>query len=76
MGDYIILLKSVEPFIACYVIEGASYLAHQKLTKFSDKVRTTPELWNQLIENSKTGEVLSITGNPHLKTIIDEIFDI
>ncbi|MHA1511533.1 MAG: tetratricopeptide repeat protein [Promethearchaeota archaeon] len=76
MGDYIILLKSVEPFIACYVIEGASYLAHQKLTKFSDKVRTTPELWNQLIENSKTGEVLSITRNPHLKTIIDEIFDI
>ena len=76
MGDYIILLKSLEPFIACYVIEGPSYWAQQKLTKFSNKVRSTPEIWNQLIEYSKTGEIVTPKGNPHLKAIITEIFDI
>ena len=76
MGNYIILLKSLEPFFACYVIEGPSYFAQQKLTKFSEKVRTTPEIWNWLIEFSNTGEALSITGNPHLKAIITNIFDI
>ncbi|MHA1475857.1 MAG: hypothetical protein ACTSQ5_11810, partial [Promethearchaeota archaeon] len=76
MGDYIILLKSLEPFIACYVIEGASYLAQQKLTRFSEKIRTTPEIWNQLIEYSKTGEIVTPQGNPHLKAIISEVFDL
>ncbi len=76
MGDYIILLKSIEPFTACYVIKGPSYLAQQKLTRFSSKVRTTPEIWNQLIEYSKTGEIVTPKRNPHLKAIISEIFDI
>ena len=76
MEDYIILLKSVEPFIACYVIKGPSYLAQQKLTRFSNKIRTTPEVWNQLIEYSKTGEILTTKRNPHLKAIIAEIFDL
>lgn len=76
MGDYIILLKLVEPFIACYVIEGPSYLAQQKLTKFSNKVRTTPEIWDQLIESNKTGELITAKRNMHLKAIITEIFNI
>ncbi len=76
MGDNIILLKPLEPFTACYVIKGPSYLAQQKLTKFSEKVRTSPEVWNRLIEYSKTGEILTINGNPHLIAIITEIFDL
>jgi len=76
MGEYIILLKPLEPFTACYIIKGPSYLAQQKLTRFSEEVRTTPEIWNQLNEYSKTGEILTIKGNPHLKTIITEIFDL
>ncbi len=76
MGEYIILLKLLEPFIACYVIKGPSYLAQQKLTRFSEKVRNTPEIWNRLNEYSKTGEILTIEGNPYLKEMITEIFDI
>jgi tetratricopeptide (TPR) repeat protein len=76
MGEYIIILKSIEPFTACYVIEGASYLAQQKLTKFSNKIRTTSEIWDQLIESNKTGELISTKRNKHLKTIINEIFAI
>ncbi len=76
MGEYIILLKPLEPFNACYVIKGPSYLAQQKLTRFSEKIKTTPEIWNRLIEYTKTGEVLTIKGNPHLKEIITEIFEL
>jgi len=76
MGENTILLKSLEPFNACYVIKGPSYLAQQKLTRFSEKIKTTPEIWNRLIEYSKTGEVLTIKGNPHLKEIITEIFEL
>jgi len=76
MGENTILLKPLEPFNACYVIKGPSYLAQQKLTRFSEKIKTTPEIWNRLIEYSKTGEVLTIEGNPHLKEIIAEIFEL
>jgi len=74
MGAFIIILKSLEPFTACYVIEGASYLAQQKLTKFSNKIRNTPEIWDQLIKFNKTGEIISTKKNILLKAIIDEIF--
>jgi len=76
MGENTILLKPLEPFNACYVIKGPSYLAQQKLTRFSEKIKTTPEIWNRLIEYSKRGEVLTIKGNPHLKEIITEIFEL
>ena len=46
------------------------------MTKFSNKIRTTPEIWDQLIEFNKTGELLTIKKNKHLKAIITEIFDI
>ncbi len=74
MGDYIIILKTIEPFTVCYVIQGTSYLAQQKLTKFSNKIRNTPEIWDQLIKFNKTGEIISTKRNILLKAIIDEIF--
>jgi len=74
MGDYIIILKTIEPFTACYVIQGTSYLAQKKLTKFSNKIRNTPEIWDQLIKFNKTGEIISTKRNILLKAIIDEIF--
>ena len=74
MGDYKILLKSLEPFIVCYVIQGQSYLAQQKLTQISDKVRTTPEIWNLLRNSIKTGETLKSSKVPHLQALINEIF--
>ncbi len=76
MGGYIIILKTLEPFTVCYVIEGTSYLAQQKLTKFSNKIRTTPEIWDQLMEFNKTGEIITTKRNPLLKVIINEIFDL
>ena len=74
MGEFIILLKQINSFIVCYVIKGSSYLAQQKLTNFSKKVRTTPEIWYTLNEYSKTGEVLTVKENPYLKFLIKKIF--
>ena len=75
MGEYKILFKSLEPFIVCYVIQGQSYLAQQKLTRFSDRVRTTHEIWDRLQNSIKTGETLKGNRIPHLQTLINEIFD-
>ncbi|QEE14396.1 tetratricopeptide repeat protein [Promethearchaeum syntrophicum] len=74
MGENIILLNPIERFTACYVIKGPSYLAQQKLIRFSERIRATPEIWNRLNEYSNTGEILLAKENPPLKTIIDEVF--
>jgi tetratricopeptide (TPR) repeat protein len=74
IGENIILINPVEPFLACYVIKGQSYPALQKLTRFSKAIRENSEIWQALEKSVKTGEVLDLNKPPALKTVINEIF--
>lgn len=35
-GEYTVLMKSVDPFLVCYLFKGQSFLAKQKLAYFAD----------------------------------------
>jgi tetratricopeptide (TPR) repeat protein len=70
-----ILIHPVESFLVCYVIEGQSYPALKKLTKFTEMIRENSEIWQALEKSVKTGEVLDLNKPPALKTVIDEIFE-
>ncbi|MFW9942220.1 MAG: tetratricopeptide repeat protein [Candidatus Thorarchaeota archaeon] len=74
IGENTILVKPLEPFLACYVIKGQSYPALQKLSRFSEAIRENPEIWQALNKSVKTSEMLELDKPPVLKTVIDEIF--
>lgn len=74
IGENTILINPVEPFLACYVIKGQSYPALQKLTRFTEAIKTNSEIWEALNKSIKTSEILELDKPPILKTIISEIF--
>ncbi|MFX1346756.1 MAG: tetratricopeptide repeat protein [Promethearchaeota archaeon] len=74
IGENIILINPIEPFLTCYVIKGQSYPALQKLTKFTEAIRDNSEIWLALEKSVKTNEMLELDKSPVLKTIISDIF--
>jgi tetratricopeptide (TPR) repeat protein len=74
IGENTILIDPVEPFLTCYVIKGQSYLALQKLTRFTEAIRGNSEIWQSLNKSVKTSEMLELEKPSALKTVINEIF--
>lgn len=74
IGENTILINPIEPFLACYIIKGQSYSAQQKLTRFSDTLKTTTEIWDALNRAAKTSEMLELNNPPSLGTTVNEIF--
>ena len=75
IGENIILINPVEPFLTCYVIKGQSYPALQKLTRFTEAIKENSEIWQALNKSAKTSEMLELDKPPALKTVINEIFN-
>ena len=74
IGDNTILIKLIEPYFACYVIKGQSYPAQQKLTRFSDTIKATSEIWTALNRAAKTSEMLELDNPSSLGNAVNEIF--
>ncbi|MHA2268770.1 MAG: tetratricopeptide repeat protein [Promethearchaeota archaeon] len=74
VGENTILINPVETFLACYVIKGQSYLALQKLTRFTKAIRKNAEIWKALNKSVKTSEMLEPDKPSALKSVINEIF--
>jgi hypothetical protein len=74
VGDNTILINPVESFLACYVIKGQSYPAQQKLTRFSNTIKATTEIWEALNKAAKISEMLELDNPPSMGNIVNEIF--
>jgi hypothetical protein len=74
IGDNTILINPIEPYLACYVIKGQSYPAQQKLSRFSETIRSTKEIWEALNRAAKTSEILELDNPPSLGSTVHEIF--
>lgn len=74
VGDNTILINPVESFLACYVIKGQSYPAQQKLTRFSNTIKATTEIWESLNKAAKISEMLELDNPPSMGNIVNEIF--
>ena len=80
--------KSIEPFLTCYIVKIStqdvlhadinalkqSYPPLQKLTRFTEAIRSNSEIWQALNDSAKTGEIIELDKLPALKTVIEEIF--
>jgi len=73
-GDNTILVNSLETFTVCYVIQGQSYPAQQKLTRFVTEIKNQPTIWDALIKSNTTSLVLDAGNTPALGTLVSEIF--
>ncbi|MBY8991578.1 MAG: hypothetical protein KGD58_12545 [Candidatus Lokiarchaeota archaeon] len=74
IDENVILMKPIKTFLLCYVIKGQSYPAQQKLTQFSDAIKSDPEIWKALEKSVLTNEVLEVNKPSSLGFIINEIF--
>jgi hypothetical protein len=70
----IILMKTLEPFTVCYVIQGQSYPAQQKLTRFVTEIQTQKQIWEKLQESHRSSLLLDSANTPVLGTVVTEIF--
>lgn len=73
-GDDMMLMESIGSFSFCYLFKGQTYLARQKLAKFTEEVQQDTSIWQNIEQHYKTSQVLELKENPQLKSLITEIF--
>ncbi|MFX0080901.1 MAG: hypothetical protein ACFE94_04025 [Candidatus Hodarchaeota archaeon] len=73
-GDDMMLMESIGNFSFCYLFKGQTYLARQKLTKFTEELQQNSSLWQDMEQHYKTSQVLELRENPQLESLITEIF--
>ncbi|MHA2038001.1 MAG: tetratricopeptide repeat protein [Promethearchaeota archaeon] len=73
-GNQTVLMEQVENFSICYLYKGETYIAQQKLKKFVEETQKNTFLWQSLEQHYKTSQVLELTDNPPLESLITEIF--
>ncbi len=73
-GDDMMLMESIGSFSFCYLFKGQTYIARQKLTKFTKELQHNTSLWQSLEQHYKTSQVLELKESPQLESLITEIF--
>jgi len=73
-GEYTLIMQSVGFFSVCYLFEGQSYLAMQKLTRFADKMQNHNSIWQKFKDFQKTHQIITLKNNPLLERAIFDIF--
>jgi len=74
IGNNIIFIKPVEPFLVCYVSNGQSYPAIKKLNKFSDSLKNKSEIWDKLNKAIESSQEFDVDTLPLLGNVLKEIF--
>jgi len=73
-GDDMMLMESIGSFSFCYLFKGQTYIARQKLSKFTEEVQNNKSLWQNLEHHYKVSQVLELKESPQLESLITEIF--
>jgi len=73
-GDDMMLMESIGSFSFCYLFKGQTYIAKQKLTKFSEEVKNNSSLWQSIEQHYKSGQTLELKNTPILENLITDIF--
>ncbi|WP_457558927.1 tetratricopeptide repeat protein [Candidatus Harpocratesius sp.] len=74
-GEYKILLKTISPFLICYIYKGQSYFAQQNFIQLLELIQKSKHIWNLLIEAIENGNLVSTHRIPQLVEEIEKIFN-
>ncbi len=72
--DFTLILKELNSFIICYMFQGQSYSAQQKLSHFSDILKNEANAVKILNSAIYDNQTLSIKEIPSIETLITESF--
>ncbi|MBY9010696.1 MAG: tetratricopeptide repeat protein [Candidatus Lokiarchaeota archaeon] len=72
-GKYTLLMKSVAPFFICYVYEGESYYAFQRLKSFIEDIQNEG-IWQILIRYFQANRFIHLKEIPLLESVVTETF--
>jgi hypothetical protein len=73
-GQYTVLINSIDKFSICYMFQGQSYSARQKLFHFSEAVRKEPEIMKILQEAGNKNAEIKVNEIASLEELIYESF--
>ena len=72
-GNYTLVMKSVAPFLICYVFKGESYKALQRIEYFVENIQKEG-IWQNLIKLFQAHRLIHLKDIPLLESLITETF--
>jgi len=73
-GEYTILMKSISPFIICYLFKGQSFLAQQRMKNFIDTIQSDQKIWETIKKYYKANRLIQETDIPSLDLLVKNMF--
>jgi len=73
-GQYTILMKSVAPFLVCYLFKGQSYLAQQRVMHFTNSIENDKKIWEPINKFYQTNQIIQPKDVPLLDPLIRDLF--
>jgi len=73
-GEDTILLQSVGSFSICYLFQGQTYFAKQKLEKFVETLQKEPAIWKTFEKFEKSSQVVELKDIPLMESLLNDIF--
>ncbi len=73
-GEDTILLQSVGSFSICYLFQGQTYFAKQKLEKFVETLQKEPAIWKTFEKFEKSSQVVELKDIPLMEPLLNDIF--
>ena len=73
-GQHTLLMKSIIPFLVCYVYKGQSYSAQNRINYFIDKMQKDVEVWEIFHNYYKTNKEVQLNDIPQLDSLIKKVF--
>ena len=73
-GKYTLLMKSISPFLICYIFKGPSYYAIQRVKLLNSKIKSNEEVWQTLQHFYQTNRIIQTEDIPYLNLMINKIF--
>ncbi|MHA1986256.1 MAG: hypothetical protein ACW98D_06430 [Promethearchaeota archaeon] len=73
-GKHTVLMEPLLNFSICYLFKGESYIAKQKLSKFSNLLKKNTSIQQTFEKLFKSSQVLELKDYPFLESLITEVF--
>ncbi|MFX1379009.1 MAG: tetratricopeptide repeat protein [Promethearchaeota archaeon] len=73
-GEYNLLLRTVTPFLVCYLFKGQSYFAQYKLQNFIEKITGNSMIWKIFNKFYQTNQEIQLKDIPILEKLLNESF--
>jgi hypothetical protein len=74
VGENTILLQPAGSFSICYLFQGQTYFAKQKLDKFTETIQKEPVIWQTLEKFEKSSQVVELKDLPEMEILLTNVF--